>query len=77
MLCRFRYSTIGKCFNKLLPKLLLDAEDWNNDIRVQTSQLIYQFLHQLPIRKTDLSAVMEIVAFQAGDQEAPVRNWVI
>lgn len=37
---------------------------------------MYQFLRELSNRKKDLFNVMEIVTFQAGDQEAPIRNWV-
>jgi hypothetical protein len=65
-----------KSLSKLISKLLQDAEDWNNDMRIQTAQLIYQFLHEIPDRKTELATVMEILTFQSGDQEAPVRNWV-
>jgi hypothetical protein len=45
-------------------------------MRIQTAQLLYQFVRELPDRKLELSTVMEILTFQAGDEQAPVRNWV-
>ena len=63
-------------FKKLIPKLLQDTEDWNNDMRIQTAQLVYQFLHEIPDRSTELPTVMEILIFQAGDDQAAVRTWV-
>ena len=65
-----------ECFSKLILKLLQDAENWSNDMRIQTAQLLYQFVRELPDRKLELSTVMEILTFQAGDEQAPVRNWV-
>ena len=45
-------------------------------MRIQTAQLLYQFVRELPDRKLELPTVMEILTFQAGDEQAPVRNWV-
>jgi hypothetical protein len=46
-------------------------------MRIQTAQLLHQFVRELPDRKLELSTVMEILTFQqAGDEQAPVRNWV-
>ena len=69
-------QVLSQSFSKTLPKLLKDTEDWNAELRIQASQLIYQFLRGLPDRKGEINAVMELVTFQAGDQEASVRNRV-
>jgi|LakMenEpi03Aug12_release.lakeMendotaPanAssembly.Ray.scaffolds.fasta_scaffold42451_7 hypothetical protein len=46
-------------------------------MRIKTAQLLYQFVRELPDRKLELSTVMEILTFQqAGDEQAPVCNWV-
>ncbi|EFX62296.1 hypothetical protein DAPPUDRAFT_119461 [Daphnia pulex] len=52
-----------------------DAENWSNDMRIQTAQLLYQFVREIPDRKLELSTVMEILTFQSGDEQAAVRNW--
>ncbi|KAI9550138.1 hypothetical protein GHT06_006412 [Daphnia sinensis] len=65
----------AKCFSKLVPKLLADTENWNNDLRIQSAQLIYQFVREIPDRKLELPTIMEILVFQSGDDQAPVRNW--
>ncbi|XP_057380977.1 uncharacterized protein LOC130703562 [Daphnia carinata] len=64
-----------KCFSKLISKLLADTENWNNDLRIQSAQLIYQFVREIPDRKLELSTIMEILIFQSGDDQASVRNW--
>lgn len=61
---------------KHISKLLADCEDWNNDVRCQTAQLVYQFILELPDRQTELSTLMEILVFQVGDELANVRQWV-
>ncbi|XP_057370064.1 uncharacterized protein LOC130690853 [Daphnia carinata] len=66
---------LKKCFSKLISKLLADTENWNNDFRIQSAQLIYQFVREIPDRKLELSTIMEILIFQSGDDQASVRNW--
>nr|CAH0100992.1 unnamed protein product [Daphnia galeata] len=44
-------------------------------MRIQTAQLLHQFIRELTARKLKLSTVMEILTFQSGDEKAPVRNW--
>ena len=63
-------------FSDLMSKLRTDAEDWNNNIRIQSAQLIYQFLLEIGSVKGELIHVMEILLHQFGDEEAQVRNWV-
>nr|CAH0100125.1 unnamed protein product [Daphnia galeata] len=65
---------LTECFSKLIFKLV--QVNCSNDMRIQTAQLLHQFVRELPDRKLELSTVMEILTFQqAGDEQAPVRNW--
>ena len=63
-------------FSLLIPKLRLDAEDWNNEIRIQSAQLLYQFLMGIGSGNHEIIHVMEILFHQFGDEEARIRNWV-
>ena len=64
-------------FSNLIPKLILDAEDWNNEIRIQSAQLLYQFLSEIGSGNHEITHVMEILLHQFGDEDARIRNWVI
>lgn len=64
-------------FSKLLPDILKNAENWNNDIRCQTSQLLLRFLEETSGRRRELPTLMEILVHQAGDDESTVRLCVI
>ena len=46
-------------------------------VKIQTAQLINQFLLEIPDRKTELAAVMEMFTFQSGNPESSLRNRVI
>jgi len=59
-----------------MPKLRLDAENWNNDIRIQNAQVLYQFLKEIACVKHEIINIMEVLLHQYGDEEAQIRNWV-
>ncbi|XP_059353137.1 uncharacterized protein LOC130701361 [Daphnia carinata] len=70
------HRRFAKCFSKLISKLLADTENWNNDLRIQSAQLIYQFVREVPDRKFELCTIMEILTFHSSRNQAPFRNWV-
>lgn len=65
-----------KNFGLLVPQLLKEAENWSNEIRTQTAQLLWQMLLESPDRRLELDTVMEIVVFQSGDEELTIRQYV-
>lgn len=65
-----------KYFSLLIPQLLKEAENWSNEIRTQTAQLLWQLLQESPDRSLELDTVMEMIVFQAGDEEFPIRQYV-
>ena len=47
-----------KNFGLLVPQLLKEAENWSNEIRTQTAQLLWQMLLESPDRRLELDTVM-------------------
>jgi hypothetical protein len=43
---------------------------------MQTAQLLWQLLQESPDRRLELDTVMEMIVFQAGDEELPIRQYV-
>ena len=72
----FSCAGLLKYFSLLLPQLLKEAENWSNEIRTQTAQLLWQLLQESPDRRLELDTVMEMIVFQAGDEELPIRQYV-
>ena len=72
----FTEHSMDLWFKKLVPDLLKSAEEWSNDVRIQTAQLLFCFLQELSDKRIEFDTVMEIIVFQAGDEEASVQNWV-